>query len=45
VQLAKRRIREYKQQLAIPLFVEKADGLPILRDSKVAYASGNSLDE
>ena len=45
VRLAERRIREYKQQLTIPLFVEKADSFAILRDNQAAYSSENTLDD
>jgi len=45
VRLAERRIREYKQQPTIPLFVEKADSFAVLRDDQAAYSSENALDE
>jgi len=37
VQLAERRIREYKQQLTIPLLVEKESEFVLIRDDKMAY--------
>lgn len=37
VQLAERRIREYKQPLTIPLFAEKEAGFVVLKDDQVAY--------
>ncbi len=37
VQLAERRIGEYKQQLTIPLFVKKEGNYAIVRDNQVAY--------
>ncbi len=41
VRLAERRIREYRQKLAIPLFVEKEGDLAVLRDDQVAYTAEN----
>jgi modification methylase len=45
VQLAERRIREYKQQPTIPLLVEKEGDLAVVRDSQVAYTAEESLDK
>jgi len=45
VQLSERRIKEYKQQLAIPLFAEKEGEFAVVRDNQVAYASESALDE
>jgi len=45
VRLAERRIREYRQQYAIPLFMEKVDGFAILRDNQVGYTSESTLNE
>lgn len=45
VQLAERRIREYKQQPTIPLFAEKGGDLAVVRDSQVAYTAEESLDK
>jgi len=41
VRLAERRIREYKQQPAIPLFVEKAESFTKVRDNQAAYSTEN----
>ncbi len=45
VHLAERRIREYKQQPTIPLFVEKESDFAVVRDSQVAYTVEESLDK
>ncbi|MFH1382588.1 MAG: site-specific DNA-methyltransferase [Chloroflexota bacterium] len=45
VQLAEKRIREYKQQLTIPLFVEKEADFVVLKDDQVAYTPEKSSDD
>ena len=45
VRLAERRIREYKQQLAIPLVYKKEGDYAIVRSDQEAYISENGLDE
>ena len=45
VRLAERRIREYKQQLTIPLFVKKEGDYAIMRNDQEAYTSEKGLDE
>jgi len=45
VRLAERRIREYKQQLTIPLFVEKAESFTKVRDNQAAYSTENVKDD
>ena len=45
VQLAERRIREYKQQPTIPLFAEKEGDFAVVRDDQVAYTAENILDD
>jgi len=45
VHLAERRIREYKQQLTIPLVYKKEGDYAIVRNDQQAYASENTLDE
>lgn len=45
VHLAERRIREYKQQPTIPLFVEKESDFAVVRDDQVAYTAENVQDE
>jgi len=45
VRLAERRIREYRQQLAIASFVEREGEFAILRDDQVAYTSETGLDD
>ena len=41
VQLAEKRIREYKQQLTIPLFAEKDSDYAIVRNKQETYISEN----
>ncbi len=43
IHLAAKRIREYKQQSTIPLFVEKESDLAVVRDDQVAYTSENVI--
>jgi len=45
VQLAERRIREYKQQLTIPLVYKKESDFAVLRDDQEAYTSENTSGE
>ncbi len=45
VHLAERRIREYKQQSTIPLFVEKEGDFAVLRDDQVAYTAETIVDD
>lgn len=45
VQLAERRIKEYKQQPTIPLFVEKEGDFAVVRDDQVAYTAENVQDD
>ena len=45
MQLAERRIGEYKQQLTIPLFIEKERDLAVVRDDQVAYTAEKGLDD
>jgi len=45
VRLAERRIREYKQQLTIPLFVKKEGDYAIMRNDQEAYTSENVSGE
>ena len=46
MQLAKRRIREYKQQfITIPLFIEKEGDYARVRDDQVAYTAENVQDD
>lgn len=45
VKLAERRISEYKQQLTIPLFVEKALCSSVLKDDKEDYTSEKNSDK
>ncbi len=41
VELAEKRIREYKQQFTIPLFVEKSEGFALTRDNQAVYSAEN----
>jgi len=43
VRLAERRIREYKQQLTIPLFVKKESDFAMVRDKQEAFTAENVL--
>jgi len=43
--LAEKRIKEYKQQFTIPMFVEKEGNFAVLRDDRLAYTSENMVDE
>ena len=45
VRLAERRIREYKQQPTIPLFVEKEGNFAVRRDDQAAYSSETTLND
>ncbi len=45
VRLAERRIREYKQQLAIPLVYKKEGDYAIVRNDQEAYISENVSDD
>jgi hypothetical protein len=45
VRLAERRIREYKQQLTIPLVYKKEDDYAIVRNDQEAYISENVQDD
>jgi len=45
VGLAEKRIKEYKQQFTIPMFVEKEGNFAVLRDDRLAYTSENTLNE
>jgi len=45
VQLAERRIREYKQQFIFPLFAEKESDFAVLRDNQVTYTPENTLHD
>jgi len=45
VRLAEKRIREYKQQPTIPLFVEKEGHFAVVRDDQVAYSAENIQDD
>jgi len=44
VRLAERRIREYKQQLTIPLVYKKEGDYAIVRNDQAAYSSENTSD-
>lgn len=41
VELAEKRIREYRQQLTIPLFEGKAEIFTAVRDNQAAYSAEN----
>ena len=43
--LAERRVRDYRQQPAIPLFLEREGNPVVLREDQVAYEVGGSLDD
>lgn len=45
VWLAERRIREYKQQLSIPLFIPKEGDYAVVRDASQVNASEKTLDD
>ncbi len=45
VRLAEKRIREYKQQPTIPLFVEKEGDFAVVRDDQVAYTAETVQDD
>ncbi len=44
VELAEKRIREYRQQLTIPLFEEKTESFNVVRDNQAAYSPENIKD-
>ncbi len=45
VELAEKRIEEYKQQLAIPLFMKKESDYALVKDNQEDYTTGENLDD